>query len=325
MNIFDSREIIPRKGHTQLITFHRPLKTIKENTQMGLEFNSARFMLYAKTLGVDFSRSAMIGRQELIIGPSDLKKNLEEFRFSFNEETIQHIYNKDKGYAEEFLRYLGAKDVHSFDISKYEGATHLHDMNQSIPNWLREQYSMVLDGGSLEHVFNFPMAIRNCMEMVQVGGHYLGITPANNFMGHGFYQFSPELFFSIFTPSNGYELVNIIACERERESIWYSVKSPTSVHNRVSLTNTVPVLLLIMAKRVERTSIFELIPMQSDYVTTWKRYQNPLLAFTLRHTPQSVKNLAKRLLGYSISSGLSSGFNPRFFQPIKRTDDTRSK
>lgn len=70
-------------------------------------------------------------------------------------------------------------------------------MNREIPGDFIEKYSMVLDGGSLEHVFNFPVAVRNCMQMLQVGGHYLAITPANNFMGHGFYQFSPELYFSI--------------------------------------------------------------------------------------------------------------------------------
>jgi hypothetical protein len=32
------------------------------------------------------------------------------------------------------------------------------------------------------------------------------VTPANNQMGHGFYQFSPELFFRVFSQENGYLL-----------------------------------------------------------------------------------------------------------------------
>ena len=69
---------------------------------------------------------------------------------------------------------------------------------------LKNKYTLVIDGGCLEHIFNFPVAIKNCMEMLQEGGHFIGITPANNLMGHGFYQFSPELYFRIFSKENGF-------------------------------------------------------------------------------------------------------------------------
>ena len=95
-------------------------------------------------------------------------------------------------------------------------------MNKEVPPSLKGQYSMVLDGGTLEHVFNFPVAIKNCMEMLRVGGHYIGITPTNNFMGHGFYQFSPELYCSIFTRENGFELVSVVAFEDTARAAWYS-------------------------------------------------------------------------------------------------------
>ena len=58
----------------------------------------------------------------------------------------------------------------------------------------------MIDSGSLEHVFNISQALRNCLEMVESGGHFISIGPANNAMGHGFYQFSPELYFRILSP-----------------------------------------------------------------------------------------------------------------------------
>ena len=60
-------------------------------------------------------------------------------------------------------------------------------MNEAIPDSLKGKFSCVLDGGTLEHVFNFPQAIKNAMEIVAIGGHFLGVVPANNFSGHGFY------------------------------------------------------------------------------------------------------------------------------------------
>ena len=96
------------------------------------------------------------------------------------------------------------KDTISIDASAYENATMVHDMNLPVGDELKQKFSVVIDGGTLEHVFNFPTAIRNCMEMLKVGGHFFAHTMANNFMGHGFYQFSPELFYRVFSPENGF-------------------------------------------------------------------------------------------------------------------------
>jgi len=142
-------------------------------------------------------------------------------------------------------------------------------MNEVLPFEFKEQYTAVVDGGSLEHVFNFPVALKNCMEMVQLGGHFLSITPANNFFGHGFYQFSPELHFSVFSSSNGFELLDVIAFEDRPDAEWYRVQSPIELKRRVTFANCVPTYLLIVAKKTTRVQIFENKPQQSDYVKIW--------------------------------------------------------
>jgi hypothetical protein len=298
---------------------------------MGLDFNGARFVLYARSRGVDLTKMAMIGRQTLNLAPADLKENLSDFGFPSDAATVERLLGAKNRYAEEFFRLIGARNIHSFDYSDYEGASHLHDMNEDLPGEFREQYSAVLDGGSLEHVFNFPVALRNCMEMVRVGGHYVGLTPANNFFGHGFYQFSPELHFSVFTEANGYELVDLIASEDEPGSQWYSVKSPASLRSRVTLTNCRPTYLLILAKRISSTVPFKSAPKQSDYMTIWSNSAaaggslNPgdkadVRAAVIRVLPQSWKRFVKRLLRRR-----EVGFAPRFFTPIDPTPAVREK
>lgn len=294
---------------------------------MGLDINGTRFLLYARRLDVDFTRTAMVGRQGLHLGKRDLKDCFEAFGYEVDDDLIDAIFTKSDGYAEQLLACLGARAVHSFDNSAYEGATHLHDMNRGLPSEVKEQYTTVLDGGSLEHVFNFPMAIRNCMEMVSVGGHYLGITPANNLMGHGFYQFSPELYFSVFTRANGFDLINLIAVEDRRGATWYSVRSPRDVRRRVTLINKVPVYLLIVAQRVMKTVIFETTPQQSDYLSVWHRYATtsdevPTAApratkqvSPLSRVKRKISGPPKRLLRWIVRR-YRSGFDPRFFQPF---------
>ncbi|MFM6220879.1 MAG: hypothetical protein ACKPDM_11010, partial [Dolichospermum sp.] len=137
---------------------------------MGLDSNGIKFILYAKSLEVDFSATATIGRQYLYIEPSGLKEILSSFNYQVDDKNLELIFKENDGYAETFLRYIGANIADSFDYSDYEGATHIHDMNLSIPDIYKDKYNVVIDGGALEHIFNFPVAIKNCMEMVKVGG-----------------------------------------------------------------------------------------------------------------------------------------------------------
>jgi hypothetical protein len=86
----------------------------------------------------------------------------------------------------------------------------------------------------------------------------------NNLVGHGFYQFSPELYASIFSEANGDELVNMLVHEETRLAKCLSVVNPDSVAPRVTLINSVPTTLMITAKRTKRTALFE--PLLSKFI-----------------------------------------------------------
>jgi hypothetical protein len=237
---------------------------------MGFDINGVKFLLCAQTAGVSFAKVATIGRQGLHLNTEKLKKVLRSFKINKTDAEISWLLSQENGYSEPFLRSLGAAEICSIDLSAYEGASFLHDMNQPIPDELKNRFTAVIDGGSLEHIFDFPKAIRSCMEMVAVGGHFLGITPANNFMGHGFYQFSPELYFRIFTKNNGFNIEKAIVFEMSSsEPKWYTVADPEKVRRRVELVNQYPVYLLIQAKKVDCVPVFMSSPQQSDYIVRW--------------------------------------------------------
>ena len=58
-------------------------------------------------------------------------------------------------YADEFFRFLGAKEMASVDLSNFEEATMLHDLNERFPEKVRGHFDLVVDGGTLEHIFNY--------------------------------------------------------------------------------------------------------------------------------------------------------------------------
>lgn len=237
---------------------------------MGLDVQGIKFLLAARRSGVRFDRTAMIGRQELFIDPVMLHRLLRRSGLANGATETERLLTEASGYAEPLLRHLGALQISSVDASHYEQASLVHDMNNPIPESLKSAFSAVVDAGTLEHVFNVPVALKNCMEMVQEGGHLLLMTPANNFMGHGFYQFSPELFFRVLSADNGYEVVRVIACETSPDAPWYEVIDPALVGRRVEMLSSAPVYLLIQGRRVRKVPVLEVAPQQSDYTVRWQ-------------------------------------------------------
>ena len=106
----------------------------------------------------------------------------------------------------EIFKAIGFKNVYSLDVSAYEGADFVLDLNKPLPEKFNKKFDFIYDGGTLEHVFDFPQALKNLHAMLNVGGFILHENPANNFVDHGFYQFSPSVYFDYYK-QNHYEII----------------------------------------------------------------------------------------------------------------------
>jgi len=65
----------------------------------------------------------------------------------------------------------------------------------------------------MEHVFNASQGLKNVTRLCAPGGQIIHSLPANNFCNHGFWQFSPELFFSLYSDKNGYSETEIFLAD----------------------------------------------------------------------------------------------------------------
>jgi len=237
---------------------------------MGITKADCTFLFYAKKLNVSFESTCTLGRLILYVEKKDIQACLQKYQNGAKK--LEEVVFADD-YTEPLFEILGAKNLQTIDFSSYENASIIHDLNTPIPKNLHNSFSCVLDSGTLEHVFNFPVAIKSCMEAVKVGGHYIGITPVNNQMGHGFYQFSPELFYRIFSEENGFKVIKmLIAVTNENEMVWYEVADPKHVSNRVMVVNNFPLSLMFIAEKVAQKELFITTPQQSDYTSTWNAF-----------------------------------------------------
>lgn len=277
---------------------------------MSITSDNAKLLFYAKKLGVSFKDTLMLGRLHL----SAKKNNLEKYAafFQNNLKEVRDVSFKD-GYAEPLFEILGAKCVDSLDYSDDENATVLHDLNTPIPDFLKDQYTAVVDGGTLEHIFNFPVAIKNCMEALKVGGHFISFAPANNTFGHGFYQFSPDLFYRIFNEQNGFKIMLLAIYLREGGE-WFSIADPEGVKSRIMLINSDPTHLIVVAEKIEEKEVFTTAPQQSDYKYAWNLYEAGKLNKRIEQDSKLLY-LYKKVLPLRVRSLIRKAFNFLFRQP----------
>ncbi len=263
---------------------------------MGIDNNATKFLFAAAAAGASFRQSATLGRQNFYPAPSVLQ---ELMRSRGENESAEQFLADSSGYAEKLFRLLGAEEVVAIDNSDYEGAAVIADMNAPVSSEQHDRFSLIFDGGCLEHVFNFPQAIRNCMEMLEVGGHFLGITPANNFCGHGFYQFSPELYFRVFSAENGFAIRAVLTKEKET---WFRVMDPEEFGARVEIQNNRPTYLFVLAEKLAQREVFAQPPQQSDYARRWQQSGGEIESpFAVA---QPVRDRIRRLIPHRLKENL---------------------
>ncbi len=219
---------------------------------MGIDRHELQFIRYAlkkQPLG----HVATMGRQGLCMTPHDLRKLLGTDDAAFAE------------YCEPLLTHnLGAKSVESFDYSDFEGATHLIDLNKPVDP--KQQYDTVIDAGTLEHIFNAPEALRTFNKLCRLGGQILHMSPSNQLCNHGFWQLSPELFFSLYNEANGFADTEVFLADVGERDFWYQLTPPKSGHWGDA---TSPRAMYCLARTRKVRDVPEFVVQQSGYVDSW--------------------------------------------------------
>jgi hypothetical protein len=97
--------------------------------------------------------------------------------------------------ATQMFMNLGFGQVDALDISNYEGANIVDDLNSpTLTDRVAGGYDLIYDSGTLEHIFDAPTALRSLVKLLSPGGIIVHATPANGFMDHGLWQVSPDLY-----------------------------------------------------------------------------------------------------------------------------------
>ncbi len=93
-----------------------------------------------------------------------------------------------------FEDLCGAESCDALDVSDYQGAKIICDLNKEVPLDCLEKFDVVIDAGTLEHLFITTTALSNIFSLLKPGGMYFFAAPCNGWVDHGFVQFSPTFY-----------------------------------------------------------------------------------------------------------------------------------
>ena len=239
----------------------------------------------------------MLGRQDVEISASELVSVFKTEGFPLKLSPKNWNETGSRVTPECFFQALGFESVDSLDVSNTEGASIILDLNLSkMPHELVGRYDVIFDGGTLEHIFHLPNALARCADMLRPGGAFVHIGPMNNYVDHGFYQFSPTLWFDWFS-TNGWTMlesvmVRLPSSHGPEPSGWNFSFLPPERLGTAGVLDDASYMHFFIAKK-ELTATSDRIPMQAYYI---KKY-----AVRLR-----IDQVVRSFAPYTVTNGFRS-------------------
>ncbi|MFA6973572.1 MAG: hypothetical protein WC238_02405 [Parcubacteria group bacterium] len=186
---------------------------------MGLPSPSLKFIL-RKNKQYGFTGPLLtLGNQDIYATEKDIEKWAKEDNISLSTpETIQYSTSRDVPnvnqeaskyiHARTFFEFMGISAENYYDMDKFDfdKPRIIHDLQCPIDNKFHNFFNLIIDSGTLEHIFDAKAAMENIVRITKIGGFVLQIIPAQNYLNHGFYQFSPTFFYDFYV-NNGFEIV----------------------------------------------------------------------------------------------------------------------
>ncbi len=224
-----------------------------------------------------FGRTLLLGRQGFHIATPLGRVQAESIlRTCDPTARLDDIQPPGQPWAEGLFRWLGSTDISAIDASGFEGADIIHDLNRPIPGDLCGVFDTIFDGGTIEHIFDFPSVVRNVRALLAPGGVFISVSGANNQLGHGLYQFSPELMWRTFGSENGFSVEAMYLMPQGGVPLLEEAPDPRVVGHRIETGCTAsPTYICLVARRTEGDD-GELTVYQSDYARAWNAAATPL-------------------------------------------------
>lgn len=249
---------------------------------MGMLFGSAKKVVetFKKKIGESL---LCLGNQTVAFFEEDIKdlrlssfhkKNYNSLTADFKSYFQNNSFEK-KYVNKLFFKILGFSEIKSIDISGYQKANYIYDLNKNNPpSKLKNKFDCILDGSTIEHIFNTFSVLKNINYFLKKNGYIIHITGINNMPIDGFYQFHPN-FFKDFYSANNFQIIKNLywVNDYEKKIFKKNAKTKRGVDkyfknfenaNKFAKKNKLPLQVIFIGRKVLDAELK--IPLQKFYL-----------------------------------------------------------
>ena len=232
-----------------------------------------------------------------------------------------------------FFRLLGFKDIHIMDVSDYEGADIIFDLNnRELPDELKGQFEFIFNIGTLEHVFDLKAAMDNLSLMCSKTGHIFHNVPFR--IEHGYHSISPAFFVDYYR-KNKWDIDFVKLSFSKNGNHYYYSQDIRYYNSRYDVLNYVQEMMesgyipnLFCGATKSDVSTCNLVPQQSFYEQVYQE-QNDMSKYQPVPKEELIAGTVKFLEGLENGSaviyGTGAAFNQIVNECIKAGLDGRIK
>jgi len=166
------------------------------------------------------------------------------------------------GMAEAFYSIvLDPSETFSIDYHGTDRAVKL-DLNLPHPQLCDKSFSVIINGGTTEHVFNQYQAFKTIHDACKVGGIMYHGVPWRGWLDHGFYCYQPTFFYDL-ARANGYRFLVFCGYELGKKELM-PFKDMEHIHALEKAGKLAREMMLYVVMKKERADEFR-VPMQGVY------------------------------------------------------------
>jgi len=217
-----------------------------------------------------------LGRQTISMTYGQFVQLLKQENFPVSQESLKDLEKKHDSLTragrdtnfisdEVFFDLLGIKNVNVMDVSSYEGADILHNLNDPIPASLEGVFDFIIDGGTFDHLLNLRIAFENVVRLLKPGGRVFQWNAASNFTGGAYVSLGPDIFYDYYSLNKFTDCKVYLAAvdDMGQNELWDLYEFSGDKEYGYFYSKRILMTVVLAEKGMDST--FGLIPVQSQY------------------------------------------------------------
>ena len=151
---------------------------------MGIHKQIAKIIIAEHAYRPITGRILLIGRQTVHPIESEVREYLNEFGIPVRNVATERDHDTRAAQThsitdKSFFALFSEATFGALDVTDYEQADVIHDMNEPIPDDLKGKFDFIYNGSCMDNLFNPAGFMRNCSELLAPGGRVIHVEHAS--------------------------------------------------------------------------------------------------------------------------------------------------